>query len=132
MAVALAPAAQNTEPLSQCIARSTTMGAGPPLAELRLSTVAPKRRRAVGVASKALGKSPSMMVALPHPSIRGANTIRLVPEETSTRSAFAVAGFKWNLFSSWLLTGNVLFPLSDSGLRAKVVPALALDYAFGR
>lgn len=70
--------------------------------------------------------------ALPHPSIRGVNTIRLVPEDTSARSAFAVAGFKWNLFSSWLLTGNVLFPLSDSGLRAQVVPAITLDYAFGR
>jgi hypothetical protein len=71
-------------------------------------------------------------LALPHPSIRGVNTIRLAPEDASTRSAFAVAGFKWNIFSSWLLTGNVLFPLSDSGLRANVVPALAVDYAFGR
>ncbi len=71
-------------------------------------------------------------VALPHPSIRGVNTIRLVPEDTSARSAFAVAGFKWNLASSWLLTSNVLFPLSDSGLRATIVPAISLDYAFGR
>ena len=69
-------------------------------------------------------------VALPHPTINGVDTIRLVPEDASTRTAFAVAGFKWNIGSSWLLTSNVLFPLTDRGLKAKVVPAVAMDYSF--
>lgn len=69
-------------------------------------------------------------LALPHPTIRGVDTIRLVPEDASTNTAFAVAGFKWNIASSWLFTTNVLFPLTDRGLTAKVVPALAVDYSF--
>jgi hypothetical protein len=71
-------------------------------------------------------------VARPHPTIQGVNTIRLVPDETATRTAFVVAGFKWNVASSWLLTGNVLVPVTDRGLRAQVIPAIAIDYSFGR
>jgi hypothetical protein len=41
-----------------------------------------------------------------------------------------VAGIKVNLTRTLLLTGNVLFPLNDSGLRAKVAPVVGLDYAF--
>jgi hypothetical protein len=29
-----------------------------------------------------------------------------------------------------LLTANVLFPLSDGGLRPKITPVVGLDYAF--
>ena len=43
----------------------------------------------------------------------------------------AVAGFKWNVGGRWLVTANVLLPLSDRGLRARLVPAVALDYSFG-
>jgi hypothetical protein len=71
-------------------------------------------------------------VALPHPTIRDVNTIRLVAEEGATRTAFLVAGFKWNVASAWLLTGNLVVPATERGLRAEVVPAVALDYAFGR
>jgi len=41
-----------------------------------------------------------------------------------------VAGIKVNLTRTLLLTGNVLFPINDAGLRAKVAPVLGLDYAF--
>jgi Putative MetA-pathway of phenol degradation len=41
-----------------------------------------------------------------------------------------VAGVKVNLTRTFLLTGNVLFPLNDAGLRAKVAPVLGIDYAF--
>lgn len=71
-------------------------------------------------------------VALPHPTIRGVNTIRLAPASEGTRTAFAVGGFKWNIGSSWLLNGNLLVPLTDRGLKANLVPAVALDYSFGR
>ena len=46
-------------------------------------------------------------------------------------TAMAVAGFKWNVGDRWLFNGNVLLPLTDRGLRARVVPAFALDYSFG-
>lgn len=66
-----------------------------------------------------------------HPTILGVNTLRVVQTSGNLRTAFAVAGFKWNLGSSWLVSGNVLFPLTDRGLKAQVVPAIAFDYSFG-
>ncbi len=41
-----------------------------------------------------------------------------------------VAGVKVNVAKALLLTANVLFPLGDSGLRAKISPVIGLDYAF--
>lgn len=66
-----------------------------------------------------------------HPTIRGVNTLRVAPTTGNLRTAFAVAGFKWNLGSSWLVSANVLFPLTDRGLKSQVVPAIAIDYSFG-
>jgi hypothetical protein len=39
---------------------------------------------------------------------------------------------KWNLASSWLLNTNLLIRVTDAGLRARVTPAISLDYAFER
>ena len=39
-------------------------------------------------------------------------------------------GAKFNVATNLLLTANVLFPLSDSGLKPKVTPVIGLDYAF--
>jgi len=39
-------------------------------------------------------------------------------------------GAKINIAPNLLLTGNVLFPLSDSGLKPGVTPVVGLDYAF--
>jgi hypothetical protein len=39
-------------------------------------------------------------------------------------------GAKVNVATNLLLTGNLLFPLSDSGLRPGVTPVVGLDYAF--
>ena len=41
-----------------------------------------------------------------------------------------VPGLKWNAWGSVLLTGNVLLSLSNSGLRANVIPVFGLDWAF--
>jgi hypothetical protein len=42
-----------------------------------------------------------------------------------------VVGAKFNIpGTSLLLTGNVLFPLTDAGLRPKVTPVIGLDYSF--
>ena len=43
--------------------------------------------------------------------------------------AFA-PGVKWNTVGSFLLTGNVLLSLSNSGLRANVIPVVGIDWAF--
>ena len=70
-------------------------------------------------------------VTAPHPSSIGVDTIRLLPTTSGITTAMAVAGFKWNVGDRWLLNGNVLLPLTDRGLRARVTPAIALDYSFG-
>ena len=70
-------------------------------------------------------------VTAPHPGAIGVDTIRLLPSSTGTTTGMAVAGFKWNVGGRWLLNVNALFPLSDRGLRARIVPAIALDYSFG-
>lgn len=70
-------------------------------------------------------------VTAPHPSSLGVDTIRLLPTGTGTMTGMAVAGFKWNVGGRWLVNANVLLPVTDRGLRARIVPAVALDYSFG-
>ena len=71
-------------------------------------------------------------VSAPHPRLRGVETSRLMPVGEDQTSAFAVAGVKWNVSSTWLVHANVLMPLSDSGLTAKFTPTVAMDYSFAR
>ncbi len=66
-----------------------------------------------------------------HPTIIGVDTIRLVVAPGSTSTAAIVAGAKWNVFGTWLLSGNVSIPATDRGLRSRVVTRIGLDYAFG-
>lgn len=68
----------------------------------------------------------------PHPRLIGVDTIRLTTQPVTTHRAMAVAGLKWNVADTWLLTANVRRPLDDTGLTARWVPTLTLDYAFGR
>jgi hypothetical protein len=71
-------------------------------------------------------------VVFPHPRIIGVNTTRLMPTGTDETSSFAVTGFKWNVGGTWLLQGNVLWPLRDTGLTARLTPTIAMDYSFTR
>lgn len=67
-----------------------------------------------------------------HPQIAGIETMRWLPVERGVHTAFLVMGAKWNLGGAWLLSSNLLFSLTDAGLRATVTPAMSLDYAFAR
>lgn len=69
---------------------------------------------------------------LPHPRLTGVDTIRLTSVEETANRIVAVAGFKWNVGSTWLMTANVLRPLTDVGLNATWVPTVTFDYSFGR
>lgn len=71
-------------------------------------------------------------VVAPHPRIRGVTTTRLMPDGEDQTSVVAVAGMKWNVGSTWLLHANVLMPLTDSGLTARLTPTIAFDYSFTR
>jgi hypothetical protein len=67
---------------------------------------------------------------LPHPRLAGVDTIRLTSSDETADRLLLVAGFKWNVASTWLLTANVLRPLTDVGLNARWVPSVTFDYWF--
>jgi len=68
---------------------------------------------------------------VPHPRLAGVETIRLTGVEETTDRVVVIGGFKWNVSGTWLLTANVLRPLTDAGLNASWVPTVAFDYSFG-
>jgi len=51
-------------------------------------------------------------------------------EEGSVNLVTSAIGFKFNPWRSLLLSANILFPLSDAGMRANPVPVFGFDYAF--
>ena len=68
---------------------------------------------------------------LPHPSIAGVDTIRLVTTGTSVNTAALTGGVRWNVSGSWLLNASITVPLSNRGLRPQTTTLVGLDYAFG-
>jgi hypothetical protein len=71
-------------------------------------------------------------VTAPHPGLVGVDTIRLTGADTSTTRAWVVAGVRWNVSGRWVLSANVLRPITKTGLNASWVPAMILDYSFGK
>ena len=67
---------------------------------------------------------------LPHPRLAGVDTIRLTSSDETADRLVAAVGFKWNVATTWLLTANVLRPLTDVGLNARWVPSVTFDYWF--
>ena len=67
----------------------------------------------------------------PHPSISGVDTLRLVTAGSSIHTAAGVAGAKWNLARTWVISGSVWVPLTSTGLRPSATVLFGLDYAFG-
>ena len=53
-------------------------------------------------------------------------------ENTSLSTAAVVVGAKWNVTGTWILSGHMLLPVTDRGLRSGVVTLIGLDYAFGQ
>jgi hypothetical protein len=66
----------------------------------------------------------------PHPTIAGVNTLRLVPGASSTTLTQLSVGFKWNATETWLVNGGVAVPIGDSGLTARWVPTIGVEYTF--
>lgn len=66
----------------------------------------------------------------PHPTIGGVNTLRLVPGTASTTLSHVSIGFKWNATETWLINGGVAMPMGDSGLTAKWMPLIGVEYTF--
>jgi len=71
-------------------------------------------------------------VTAPNTATVGVETIRLSSTQEGTTTVIASAGFKWNVASTWLLSVNVVRPLTSSGLTAEWIPRVAFDYSFGQ
>jgi hypothetical protein len=67
-----------------------------------------------------------------HPLIAGVDTIRLLPIGGSTTTFVTVAGVRWNVGRTWLISANLLVPVTDRGLKPKPVPTFSVDYSFAR
>lgn len=83
-----------------------------------------------GLRSSGLGRLAE--TTQPHPGLVDVDTIRLTGVEQATNRILAVAGFKWNVAGTWLVTANVRRALTTVGLTGGWVPMISLDYAFGR
>jgi hypothetical protein len=70
------------------------------------------------------------LVAEPHPSVAGLDTLRLAPGESAITLSRAIAGFKWNVSDTLVLGAHVAFPLGHRGLTAPITPTLGLEYSF--
>jgi hypothetical protein len=68
----------------------------------------------------------------PHPRLARVDTIRLTAVSQVTDRVVAVGGLKWNIAGTWILSANVLRPLTDSGLNARWIPSITFDYSFGQ
>jgi hypothetical protein len=68
----------------------------------------------------------------PNPTLAGVDTIRLAAVGQGAERVVVVGGFKWNLAATWLLSGYVARPVTTTGLNARWIPSLTLDYSFGR
>ena len=66
----------------------------------------------------------------PHPLMPGVDSMRWLPVERGVHSAFFASGAKWNVASSWLVNASILIRVTDAGLRARVTPAISIDYSF--
>jgi hypothetical protein len=71
-------------------------------------------------------------VAAVNPTLAGVETIRLLPDASTTRTLMIVPGAKWNLSNLWVITGSVVVPITKGGLTARYTPVVGLEYAFGR
>ncbi|MBA2305554.1 MAG: hypothetical protein H0W08_23375 [Acidobacteria bacterium] len=67
----------------------------------------------------------------PHPVLAGVETMRWLPTDAGVHTVFLVTGVKWNVGQKALLNLHVLSRLTDTGLKARFTPALAVDYGFG-
>jgi hypothetical protein len=67
---------------------------------------------------------------VPHPRLAGVDTIRLTGVPQTTDRLVVVGGVKWNVDGGWIVSANVLRPVTQSGLNARWTPIVAFDYSF--
>jgi hypothetical protein len=66
----------------------------------------------------------------PHPGLTGVETVRLTGVREVSHRAFLVAGVKWNVAGTGILSGHLMRPLTSAGLTSRWIAALTFDYSF--
>lgn len=66
----------------------------------------------------------------PHPTVDGADTIRLVAGDPGRLIARGITGFKWNPASTIVIGTNVRWNFTTAGLTSPVTLAVGLEYGF--
>jgi hypothetical protein len=84
------------------------------------------------VLGRRLGAGRLTNVVAPHPQLAGIETIRLSATEQTTTRTMLVVGARWNVAHQWLVSAQVLRPLTSAGLNVRWVPTVSLDYSMGR
>ncbi len=69
-------------------------------------------------------------VTVPHPRLIDVDTVRLTGTDDATNHVVTLAGLKWNVRSSWLLSLNLLRPLTQAGLNTRWTPTITLERSF--
>jgi hypothetical protein len=69
-------------------------------------------------------------VTEPRPGLVGVDTTRLSSVRDGAERIVLLAGFKWNVVSTWLLSSSVTRAATTVGLNARWTPMLTIDYAF--
>ena len=72
-----------------------------------------------------------LAATVPHPTIAGVNTLRLLPAGGTPTLSSAVTGIKWNpRGTTMVLSGEIVWRMGNGGLTAPFTPMLTLDYLF--
>jgi hypothetical protein len=70
-------------------------------------------------------------VAQPHPTLAGVQTLRLLPGTSNLKTFTVAPGLKWNVGGTWVVVANLGVPVLKGGLRAPLLPFVALEFSAG-
>jgi hypothetical protein len=63
--------------------------------------------------------------------VSGSSTFQeFAAEPGNLNLVLGAIGLRFNPVSNRLVTGNVLFPLTDAGIKSDVIPVIGFEYAF--
>jgi len=70
------------------------------------------------------------LVAVPHPTISGVDTLRLSGGPAGRQLLDALAGAKWNVANRMVLEAHVRWAVLTHGLTAPLTPTIGFEYSF--
>ena len=84
----------------------------------------------VAVDAHELANKPFQYVAEGTSNVQTASFEEFEPRSGSLNLLLGAAGIKYSPVGTLLLSGNVLFPLTDAGLRSRITTVVGIDVVF--